>query len=213
MRFLRAHTRPRCSRQVWRSTPGGLFATPRFYLLGCAAEIVSWRVALAATRASREGDVMSRERVRILALPALVAAAVLASGCGAEDAAEPVPLQEAGVEPTLEVFPDEPAVVLPENFPEDLPIYPGVQRTLGSKADGRAMGAIFESDADPEEVFEYYKKSLVENGWEIAGEIDLGSQRALNARKGDEVASVLINLTEGKTQITLLTGKDPSATP
>ena len=155
---------------------------------------------------------MSRARVRVLALPALVAAAVLASGCGAEDAGEPVPLQEA-VEPTLEVIPDEPAVVLPEKFPEDLPIYPGVQRTLGSKADDRAMGAMFESDADPEDVFQYYKKSLVEQGWEIAGEINLGSQRALNARKGDKVASILINQTEGKTQITLLTGKDPSATP
>ena len=156
---------------------------------------------------------MSRERVRVLALPVLVAAAVLASGCGAEDAGEPVPLQEASVEPTLEATPDEPAVVLPENFPEDLPVYPGVQRTLGSRADGRAMGAMFESDADPGEVFEYYKKSLVEHGWEIAGEINLGSQRGLNARKGEEIASVLINQTEGKTQITLLTGKGPSATP
>ncbi len=161
---------------------------------------------------------MSRtQRVRVLALPALVAAVVLASGCGAEDAGEPEPLMESPAavipdEPTVEGIPDEPAVMLPENFPKDLPIYPGVQRTLAAKAEKRAMGAMFESDADPEEIFEYYKKTLVEEGWVIAGEIDLGDQRALHAGKGDVVASVLINRTEGKTQITILTG-DLTATP
>ena len=72
------------------------------------------------------------------------------------------------------------------------------------------MGAMFESSRSPAEVFEYYKKKLVEEGWEIQGQIDEGDTRALNVRKGDEVATVLINRQDEKTQITLLTGRDPA---
>jgi hypothetical protein len=162
---------------------------------------------------SKEGIPMSRGRASRVATYAVIGGALLVLSCGGEDVREPEPFAAPVVEPTLEVIEDEPAVRLPENFPEDLPIYPHVDRTLGSKADKRAMGAMFESTKPPEEVFQYYQNKLVEQGWEIQGEINLGDQRALNVRKGDEVASVLINYQDGKTQITLLTGKDPGAGP
>ena len=154
---------------------------------------------------------MTRDRSPIATVSAALATALLVASCGGEGVQEPAPLREAPPETTLEAPLDGPAVRLPENFPKDLPVFPHVERTLGTKSDGRAMGAMFESSSSPAEVFEYYKTKLVEEGWEIRGQIDQGDQRALNVSKGDEVATVLINRQDEKTQITLLTGRDPAA--
>lgn len=71
----------------------------------------------------------------------------------------------------------------PADWPEDLPVYPGaklVSRT-GDFSDGYILD--YESSDAPSKIEDFYRESLVKNGWEIEVERRIDDRLALFANK------------------------------
>ncbi len=96
------------------------------------------------------------------------------------------------------------SAALPQDFPPDVPSYPGASFVSSSRASEQGLLFAFQSKDDPEKVFEFYREKLAEQGWHVKGEMSSADQRMLIAAKGDRKASVLVSASErGETEIAL----------
>ncbi len=168
----------------------------------------------------------SRRRGTIL-LGALAALALIAAGCdsGTQEPAAPAP-EATAVAPEAEASPDStgsaPAAVaregeidssrfpaempegasaaIPDNFPTDMPVYPGAQAAQGKgvEIDGSPQTAVqlLTNDALGD-VRAYYTSELAAKGWTIDSDEQNEAAATIQASKGDCKASVLITPAEG----------------
>jgi hypothetical protein len=86
-------------------------------------------------------------------------------------------------------------VMLPANFPEDLPLYPNAVPFSAMETGGTTILSL-DSDKQAPEVYGFYKEQLPASGWTIENELNVGGQRVLTAIKGDRKAVVQIESTE-----------------
>jgi hypothetical protein len=115
-------------------------------------------------------------------------------GVSAADPAPSKPLGGAGAET------GDPRKALPA----DIPSYPGARVVRSSGAAEQGLLVAFQSQDTPEQVFEFYRQKLAEQGWSMEGEMSSADQRMLIAGKGDRKASVLVSADEaGQTEITV----------
>lgn len=101
---------------------------------------------------------------------------------------------------------------IPDNFPKDVPVYAGIEINMAS-ADpaGQTFSIQAMSDDPPEKIAEFYKKEMKANGWvEAQGMVTTGgsAMHMLNFEKGDNTAAIIVMAQEGKTSLSIATGKN-----
>lgn len=92
---------------------------------------------------------------------------------------------------------------LPENFPDDFPVYPQSEPEASLLSEGDDLVVSFSTDADPPAVMDYYKTALENRGWSVESEADLDVQGVLVTTKGQRTATVLVMAGPSGTHITL----------
>jgi major membrane immunogen (membrane-anchored lipoprotein) len=122
-----------------------------------------------------------------------LAALVLASGCGRDEARVAVNTKDA----KITVAGGNASVALPDNFPKDLPIMPGGSVKGVIKA-GEATSIQMVVSASPQEVAKYYQDSLNGQGWKVENTIAAGKVTMFTAVKDTRQASFQIGDNDGK---------------
>lgn len=74
---------------------------------------------------------------------------------------------------------------VPDDFPSDVPPYPGAVPTASMSAAGQGVLVTFDSNDDPQMVFDFYQEALVDQGWTIESSATMGDQWMLSASKDD----------------------------
>lgn len=86
-------------------------------------------------------------------------------------------------------LPDGAARAIPDNFPSDMPVYPGAEAAIGmggSIANSNRSGVQLLSQDSPEKVRDYYTAELEAKGWEITDTGDNGGTGyTISATQGD----------------------------
>jgi hypothetical protein len=101
-------------------------------------------------------------------------------------------------------------VSLPSEFGSDLPAYPGaVAQSAIETTAGIAIAAL-ESDASADDIIDFYREQLSNNGWSIEGTSDLGRGSLLTATKGERRAMVNAEDMDEGTRFTLSLGAGSS---
>jgi hypothetical protein len=158
-----------------------------------------------------------------LALIGLLAAAC-DSGTQEPDAPTPEPLKVQESAPTDGVdmsesgfpasrypsdLPDGANPSVPDNFPDELPLYPGSAPAQGRGVDveGVPMAALQLLTMDPPEtVYDFYREKFQNDGWEIEDRESFRGKNAISASNGKCKASMLVTPTEdGGSDIFLIT--------
>lgn len=90
--------------------------------------------------------------------------------------------------------PAEPAesVALPENFPSDVPIYPGARVAISnSTTDGATIG--METDDDRKKVVHYYETKLAAQGWKLDTTSNTKFKSILQGKKENRSCAITVN--------------------
>jgi hypothetical protein len=94
---------------------------------------------------------------------------------------------------------------IPDGFPEDIPIYPDSEVVAGMLAGAGGMVTLHTGD-DIETVSAFYREKLVEEGWTLGPEMDIGPQRVLPMQKEGQNGAVQISRDGDLTKIVLTAG-------
>ena len=96
-------------------------------------------------------------------------------------------------------------VKLPDNFPEDIPLYPEAQlRMTTSSADGMSVS---QTTPDPvSTVAEKLKSNMTKNGWTEETAVNMQGNVILSYEKGERQASLTVMRADDETLITLTVG-------
>lgn len=92
---------------------------------------------------------------------------------------------------------------LPENFPDDVPLYPKSSATASLLSGGDEMVVSFSTDDSPADVFSYYKTALGNRGWSVESEAQMDLHSVLITTKDQRTATVLTMAGPTGTQITV----------
>lgn len=91
---------------------------------------------------------------------------------------------------------------IPENFPQDLPLYPGaeiVQTISGTEA----VSVVLSTGDTVSEAADYYKLKLTENDWTLVSTTTIENATVYGIEKEAMSGAVIISDTEGTTQISI----------
>ena len=99
---------------------------------------------------------------------------------------------------------------LPENMPQDVPVYPGAT-VAGSwqvtEEEGGGLTLNLQTEDEVEKVVAFYKERLPEEGWEIKSEFQNEGAVVITVEKGERGGWVSVSREEGKTVIGLMFGE------
>lgn len=153
-------------------------------------------------------------RLRRLGISVALGSCV-ALACGGEEKSEtpgaaatpespsaPTPASPEKVEIIQDVWLTE----LPENFPEDIPRYPGAEVVKARPASESGISVGFSTTDDPAKVATYFADQFAAQGW-ATNRVDAPEGIMVFADKGDRSATYGVASAEGKTQIDLLVVK------
>lgn len=170
---------------------------------------------------------MDRPIKSLLSIGAMILFFALATGCDsgveepappADSAAAPQAAQDRGdVRPPDDIpesripknLPEGVAAAIPDNFPEEVPIYPGSvpARGKGADIDGVPVSAVqLMSNDDADTVMDYYVESLEGEGWSVETTDGMGGTRRIAAsREGCRIRVLTAPAEEGGTNIIVVT--------
>ncbi len=94
-------------------------------------------------------------------------------------------------------------VEIPDEFPEDVPIFPG-SRPMASMSAPDGFIVTFKSSETQQDIFDFYQSSLVESGWEILDEPVFRSPLSLDAVKENRKISVVVAGTKGDSRVSVI---------
>jgi hypothetical protein len=162
----------------------------------------------------REDKAMARRLGRLGISVAL--GSFLALACGGEEKSETpgaaattseAPAPGAPVQPEkVEIIQDVWLTTLPENFPEDIPRYPGAEVVKARPASEDGISVGFSTSDDPAKVAAYFADQFAAQGW-ATNRVDAPEGIMVFADKGDRSATYGVASADGKTQIDLLVVK------
>jgi hypothetical protein len=81
---------------------------------------------------------------------------------------------------------------LPEDFPEDIPIFKDAKPFAVQELAGNAKNVILQVNADAPEVFTYYKSNMETQGWNVTQEYAQKHQSFLSFKKGQMITNMTI---------------------
>jgi hypothetical protein len=85
-------------------------------------------------------------------------------------------------------------------------MYPNAVPFSAMETGGGTTFLSLDADAQPPDVYEFYKEKLPASGWTIESELNVAGQRVLTVIKGDRKAVVQIESTEKGTRIAFMLG-------
>ena len=95
---------------------------------------------------------------------------------------------------------------VPDDFPEDVPLYPGLTVQSTAKESSKQMFTVTGSSEDAfTKVSEHLKSKLVEEGWTEDSAVTTPQMHMLNYKKDGRVANVQVIDANGATQVTVTT--------
>lgn len=97
------------------------------------------------------------------------------------------------------------AVEIPDDFPQDVPLYPDAKVVAAMMSEGQGMLTLRTGDT-PEQVAKYLREQFEREGWSFGSELDLMGQQMLAFEKGDRIGAVQISREESETSIILTVG-------
>jgi hypothetical protein len=106
----------------------------------------------------------------------------------------------------VEIIQDVWLTELPENFPEDIPRYPGAEVVKARPSSESGISVGFSTTDDPAKVAAYFADQFAAQGW-ATNRVDAPEGIMVFADKGDRSATYGVASAEGKTQIDLLVVK------
>jgi len=122
-----------------------------------------------------------------------LAALVLASGCGRDEARVGVNTKDA----KITVAGGNASVALPDNFPKDVPIMPGAS-VKGVINAGQVTSIQMIASASPQDTAKYYQDNLGAQGWKVENTIAAGKVTMFTAVKDTRQVSFQIGDNDGK---------------
>ncbi|MEO8604969.1 MAG: hypothetical protein ABI629_20545 [bacterium] len=82
---------------------------------------------------------------------------------------------------------------IPEDFPEGVPVFDGAKVMAVQQLGNKASNVIFDVDADPPQVFNFYKDKMKGSGWKSTGEYQGKDQSFLSFQKDKTVTNVSVS--------------------
>jgi hypothetical protein len=123
-----------------------------------------------------------------------------------EEDADGNPVRFSGTDPQGKAFSASigDSVTIPGPI-EDLPRYPGASPMSALNSAGEDAIATFRSNADQQEIYDFYVEELTSGGWSIGKERTFGGQRSFEATNGGRKVSISITGTDGDSRISVVT--------
>jgi hypothetical protein len=95
-------------------------------------------------------------------------------------------------------------VDIPDEFPKDVPIFPGSTPMAFMFAPDEGVIVTFKSTEEQQVIFDFYRSSLADDGWKILpGEV-FDSELTLDATKGNRKVSVMVAGTQGDSRVSVI---------
>jgi hypothetical protein len=93
---------------------------------------------------------------------------------------------------------------LPEEFPKDVPIFPGSTPMAFLFAPDEGIIVTFKSGKEQQEIFDFYHSTLADDEWETLETKMHGAQLSFEAIKEDRKISVIIGGTKGDSRVSVI---------
>ncbi len=96
-------------------------------------------------------------------------------------------------------------VEIPEEFPKDVPIFPGSTPMAFMSAPDEGVIVTFKSSEEQQDIFDFYQSSLVDGGWEILEDSMFDDQQlSFDAIKDNRKVSVVVAGTKGDSRVSVI---------
>jgi hypothetical protein len=96
-------------------------------------------------------------------------------------------------------------VDIPEDFPKDVPIFPGSTPMAFMSAPDEGMIVTFKSSEEQQDIFDFYQSSLADGGWEILEDSMFHDhQLSFDAFKDNRKISVVVAGTKGDSRVSVI---------
>ena len=96
-------------------------------------------------------------------------------------------------------------VDIPEEFPKDVPIFPGSTPMAFMSAPDEGVIVTFKSGEEQQDIFDFYQSSLVDGGWEILEDSMFDDQQlSFDAIKDNRKVSVVVAGTKGDSRVSVI---------
>lgn len=93
---------------------------------------------------------------------------------------------------------------IPEEFPKDVPIFPGSTPMAFLYAPDEGIIVTFKSKEAQQDIFDFYRSSLADDGWEFLDDELDGNQLTFEAIKGDRKITVLVAGRKGDSRTSVI---------
>jgi hypothetical protein len=97
-------------------------------------------------------------------------------------------------------------VELPPYYPGDAPIYPGARANTSTTGYGRVQ-AVFSTPDSQDQVLEWYRTALDEQGWQNLTETEAGEHKVITVDQGRRRFSIMVTAAAGHTLIIVSTDR------
>ncbi len=95
-------------------------------------------------------------------------------------------------------------IEIPEEFPKDVPIFPGSTPMAFLYAPDEGIIVTFKSGEGQQAIFDFYQSSLADGGWEILEDTVFTNQLTLDAIKDTRKVSVIVAGTKGDSRVSVV---------
>ena len=95
-------------------------------------------------------------------------------------------------------------IEIPEEFPKDVPIFPGSTPMAFMSAPGEGIIVTFKSGEGQQDIFDFYQSSLADGGWEILEDTMFTNQLTLEAIKDIRKVSVIVAGRKGDSRVSVI---------
>jgi len=95
-------------------------------------------------------------------------------------------------------------VEIPEEFPKDVPVFPGSTPMAFMSSPDEGVIVTFKSSEEQQDIFDFYQSKLADDGWEILENPKSGQKLAFNAVKADRRVQVIVAGTKGDSRVSVI---------
>jgi hypothetical protein len=93
---------------------------------------------------------------------------------------------------------------IPEEFPKDVPIFPGSTPMAFMSSPDEGVIVTFKSGEEQQDIFDFYQSSLADGGWEILEDSMFDGQLSFDALKDNRKVSVIVAGTKGDSRVSVI---------
>ncbi len=95
-------------------------------------------------------------------------------------------------------------IEIPDEFPKDVPIFPGSTPMAFMSAPGEGIIVTFKSGEEQQDIFDFYRSSLADGGWSIIEDTKFTRRLSLDAIKENRKVSVIVAGTKGDSRVSVI---------